>query len=134
MAEKYKYIRRSFSEALKRELVKEIDQGKMSVGGVAREYSVSSRAVYNWMAMYSVHYRRTTRVIVEKRSTESKLKELRAQIQELERALGQKQLRIDYLEKVIEVAGEELGTDIKKKSERPSSSGSGRIGNNTPGA
>jgi hypothetical protein len=32
--------------------------------------------------------------------------------------LGQKQLRIDYLEKVVEVASEEMGVDIEKKSKR----------------
>lgn len=133
MKVKYKHIRRRFSEELKRELVKEIDQGKMSVSGISKEYSVSSSAVYQWLAKHSVHYRRTTRVIVEKQSTEQKLKELRARIAELERSVGQKQMRIDYLEKVIDVAGTELGVDIKKKSERPSSNGSAPTGTNTPG-
>ena len=133
MKVKYKHIRRRFSDALRRELVKEIDQGKMSVTGVAREYSVSGSAVYQWLAKHSVHYRRATRVIVEKQSTENKLKELRARIAELERSVGQKQMKIDFLEKVIDVAGKELGVDIKKKSERPSSNGSARTGTNTPG-
>jgi transposase len=133
MKEKYKHIGRRFSDELKRELVKEIDQGKMSVTGVAREYSVSGTAVYQWLAKHSVHYRRATRVIVEKQSTESKLKELRARIAELERSLGQKQLKIDFLEKVIDVAGKELGVDMKKKSERPSSNGSDRTGTSIPG-
>jgi transposase-like protein len=133
MKVKYKHIRRKFSEEFRQEMVKEIDQGKMSVTAVAREYSVSGSAVYQWLAKHSVHYRRATRVIVEKQSTENKLKELRARIAELERTVGQKQLRIDYLEKVVEVAGTELGVDIKKKSARPSSNGSGHTGTNTPG-
>jgi transposase len=134
MKTKYANIRRRFSEEFKREVVKEIDQGQQRVRTVVREYGVSGTAVYGWLAQYSVHYRRATRVIVEKQSTESKLKQLRARIAELERTVGQKQMQIDYLEKVIDVADKELGTDIKKKSERPSSSGSGRTGRNTPGA
>lgn len=133
MKEKFKHIRRRFSEDFKRELVKEIDQGKLRVSAAAREYSVSSNAVYKWLGKYSVHYRRSTRVVVEKQSTENKLKALRAQVAELERKVGQKQLLVDYLEKVIEVAGEELGVDIKKKSVRPSSSGSANTTTNTPG-
>ena len=133
MEGKYEHIRRRFSEEVRRSLVKEIDSGKLSVRGVAGEYHVSRSAVYKWLAKYSVHYRRSTRVVVEKRSTEEKLKELRGRIAELERAVGRKQLQVDYLEKVIEVAGMELGVDIKKKYEGPSSSGSGATGVNTPG-
>jgi transposase len=133
MKERFKHIRRRFSDDFKRELVKEIDQGKMRVSTVAREYSVSRNAVYHWLGKYSVHYRRSTRVVVEKQSTENKLKALRAQVAELERKVGQKQLLVDYLEKVIEVAGKELGVDIKKKSVRPSSSGSASTTTNTPG-
>ena len=47
-----------------------------------------------------------------------------ARIAELERIVGQKQLNIDYLEKVIELAKEELGIDIKKNSDTPQSGGS----------
>ena len=50
MKEKYKHIKRRFSEEFKRELVREIDQGKMRVSAVAREYSVSGSAVYQWLA------------------------------------------------------------------------------------
>jgi transposase len=133
MKEKKGHVRRVFSDDLKRSVVKEIDQGQMSVRGVCREYGVSERSVYDWMGKYSVHYRRSTRLVVEKQSTEVKLKALRARIAELERAVGQKQLVVDYLEKVIEVAGGELGVDIKKKYEGPSSNGSGNTGANTPG-
>ncbi len=133
MEGKYKHIRRRFSEDFKREVVREVDQGKLRVSVIAKEYSVSGTAVYGWLAKYSVHYKRSTRVVVEKHSTGEKLKALRARIAELERAVGQKQLTIDYLEKVVELAGKELGVDIKKKSERLSSNGSGNTGTNTPG-
>ena len=33
---------------------------------------------------------------------------------ELERIIGQKQLKIDYLEKLIEIASEDLKIDLKK--------------------
>lgn len=133
MKEKHKHIKRRFSEEFKREMVREIDQGKMRVSAVAREYSVSGNAVYQWLAKYSVHYRRETRIVLEKQSTESKLKALRARIAELEQAVGQKQLAIEYLEKVVEVAGKDLGVDIKKKSARPSLNGSASTGRNTIG-
>jgi hypothetical protein len=38
-----------------------------------------------------------------------------AKIAELERILKQRQLSVDYLEKVIEIASKEVGFDIKEK-------------------
>ena len=43
---------------------------------------------------------------------------------ELERIIGQKQMQIDYLEKMIELASDELQTDIKKNFGTQQSNGS----------
>ena len=50
-----------------------------------------------------------------KDSSGSKVKALEARIKELEGVVGRKQMSIDYLEKMIELTGTELGIDIKKK-------------------
>ena len=55
---------------------------------------------------------------MENRSIGKKNKELKDKIKELEQALGQKQMRIDYLEKVVEFASERTGEDIEKKNKR----------------
>jgi predicted component of type VI protein secretion system len=54
----------------------------------------------------------------------SKLKELEQKVKELERMVGQKQIKIDYLEKMIDIAKDELNIDIKKKFNTPQSTGS----------
>ena len=109
-------IRREFDLALKLELVHQIERGEVTVSEVSGIYKVSPTAVYKWLRKYSELYKRQSRVIVEKKSISGKNRELQARIAELERALGQKQLRIDYLEKVVEVASDQLGVDIEKKS------------------
>ncbi len=38
---------------------------------------------------------------------------------ELERIIGQKQLKIDYLEKLLEIASEDLKIDLKKSINMP---------------
>ena len=43
-----------------------------------------------------------------------KTKNLQQQVANLERTVGQKQLQIDYLEKLIELASKELDLDLKK--------------------
>ena len=53
---------------------------------------------------------------------------MEARIKELERAVGQKQMNIDFLEKMIELAKEEFNIDIKKNSNTPQSGGSKKTG------
>lgn len=52
-----------------------------------------------------------------KDSATRKLKELETRIKELEQIVGQKQIKIDFLEKMIDLAKEELDIDIKKNSD-----------------
>ena len=66
-------------------------------------------------------------------SEEHKTRQLLQKVAELERIVGQKQLHIDYLEKLIEVGGQELKVDLKKTFSGQQSSGSAGTKPNTPG-
>lgn len=44
--------RRVFSEKLKKQIVKDIEQGKVNVLGASREYEVSLNSVYNWLRKF----------------------------------------------------------------------------------
>ncbi|MCF6341397.1 MAG: transposase [Bacteroidales bacterium] len=107
-------VRRVFSTSFKREKVELIEQGKLSVKDLSLIYEVSDRAIYNWLKKYS-RYNSGERIVVEKISEEKKNKELMLQIRELERALGRKQLELDYCKEVIAVITEEEGEDVVKK-------------------
>ncbi len=111
-------VRRVFDLDLKLDLVKKIEASKLSVREVSKLYNVSVTAVRKWLYKYSDLYKKQTRVIVEKKSISKKNQELSERIKELERALGQKQMRVDYLEKLLDVASERLGEDIEKKTKR----------------
>ncbi len=106
--------RRVFSTAFKREKVELIEQGKLSIKDLSFIYEVSDRAIYSWLKKYS-RYSSGERIVVEKISEEKKNKELKVQIRELERALGRKQLELDYYKEVIEIINEEGGEDVVKK-------------------
>jgi hypothetical protein len=54
-----------------------------------------------------------------KQSSTAKLKAMEQRIKELEKIVGQKQIKIDFLEEMISVAKDELKIDIKKKSSTP---------------
>jgi hypothetical protein len=47
-------------------------------------------------------------------SEQYRSRELEEKIRELEAALGRKQMEIDYLDKLLEIAGKELKIDLKK--------------------
>ncbi len=66
------------------------------------------------------------RILEMKKSTTSKVNDLEKRIKELERVVGQKQIKIDYYEKMIDLAKEELDIDLKKNFDTPQSTGSGK--------
>jgi hypothetical protein len=59
-------------------------------------------------------------------SEQYRSKELEKKVAELEAALGRKQMEIDYLNKLIEIAGQDIGIDLKKNISMPASIGTGK--------
>lgn len=107
-------VLRTFSANFKRQKVKEIEQGTYTVLQVSRLYEVSSQSVYRWLYKYSTHYQKGIRQVIEMESESTKTEALMRKLAETERALGQKQLQIDYLEQLLALASQELGLDLKK--------------------
>jgi transposase len=108
--------RRHFSEEFKRSKVKEIIAKKLKVSDLCKLYSVSSVAVYRWIYKYS-NTEPGTKIVVEMESESQKALLLQQQVAELERKVGQKQLQIDYLEKLLEIASKNIGYDLKKNTD-----------------
>ena len=116
---------RYFSESFKKQKVREIERNLTTVLMVSREYEVSDTAVYNWLYKYSVLRARQVRQIIEPMSDSHKIQELRKKIQELEQLVGQKQIQLEFKEKMIDLAEQMYNVDIKKKLGSKLSSGSG---------
>jgi transposase-like protein len=105
---------RRFSESFKKEKVKEIAENRSTVSDICRANEVSYTAVYHWINLYS-NTNKPYRTIVEAKSDTTKILALQKKIAELERLIGQKQVQIDFQEKMIEIAEETYQVDIKKK-------------------
>jgi transposase len=118
--------KRVYSEEFKQAVVKEFESGRSSVLQLEKLYKVSHKLIYNWIFKYSTFNDKSARIIEMKDSSTKQIKELEKRVKELERAVGLKQLQIDYLEKMIDIAKEELGVDIKKNSDTPQSTGSAK--------
>jgi transposase len=121
MQTKVKAIRkkRVFSENYQRELVRLFELGKFSVLQLGKLYGIRISVIYRWIYKYSQFNEPGYRVIEMKQSSTAKLKAMEQRIKELEKIVGQKQIKIDFLEEMISVAKDELKIDIKKKSSTP---------------
>lgn len=123
--------RRIFSDDLKRKVVKDIEYRKVSIASVTREYLISPQTVYRWINKYSRHLQSGKTLVVQMESEQYRSKELEKKVAQLEAALGRKQMEIDFLNKLIDIAGDELKVDLKKNFCTPPSGGSGTTPGNT---
>ncbi len=106
---------RRFSPSFKMKKVRELEQGKTRVSDICKAYEVTDTAVYGWLKKYST-MEKPERTVVESKSDTGKIVELERRIAELERMLGQKQLEIEFKDKMIDLAEKTYQIDIKKKS------------------
>jgi transposase len=116
--------RRQYSIEFKQELVRLFDMGKFSVSQLDRLYGVRGRLIYRWIYQHSRFNEKGCRIVEMKQSSSNKLKELEARIKQLEQMVGQKQIKIEFLEKMIDIAEKDLKISIKKKPSTPQSTGS----------
>ncbi|MGV3630858.1 MAG: transposase [Bacteroidota bacterium] len=114
---------RRFSEEFKRGVVDEFEKGSMSVMQLSRLYGISNTQIYKWIYKFSNFNQQGSRIVEMEKSSWAKMKEMEQRIRDLERAVGQKQIMIDYLEEMIDVAKTELQIDIKKNYDTPQSAG-----------
>jgi transposase len=121
-------MNRYFSEEFKRKKVSEIDRNLISVSQLCRDYQVSHTAVYKWIYQFSSMRKRGVKQVIESKSEAHKIAALKEHIKELERIIGEKQVKLDFQEKMIELAQEEYKIDIKKKFSGKRSSGTGQTG------
>lgn len=117
---------RVYSEEFKRSLVNEFESGKYSVPQLERLHGIGNASIYKWIHKYSTFNEKGYRVVEHNESSTKKVKDLEAKVKELEAALGRKQIMVDYLETMIEVAKDELDIDIKKNYSTPRSTASGK--------
>lgn len=117
---------RHFSESIKQQKVLEIERGQTKISEIVNEYEVAPITVYRWMKKYGTMKKKPERIIVEADSDTVKIIELKKKIAELERTIGQKQIIIDFKDKMIELAEEHYRIDIKKNFSTQQSSTTGK--------
>ena len=105
---------RYYSEEFKKRLVASFEKGEFSVPQLEKLYGIRNTSLYRWVYKYSRFNEKGCRIVEMESSDENKLNELIKKVKELEQMVGQKQIAIEYLEKMIELAKTDLNIDIKK--------------------
>lgn|SRR5699024_3021413 len=116
--------RRTFSGQIRKQAVDEFRSGKYSVKELAGLYHCSKQTIYRWIHQYSPADQPKINVVEMSKSADQKVNDLKEQIAELQRKLGQKQIKIDFQAKMIELAEKEYNLDLKKSTTGSPSAGS----------
>ncbi|MGM5470835.1 transposase [Flavobacteriaceae bacterium LMO-SS05] len=117
---------RKYTIEFKKRIVADFESGKYSVLQLEKLHGIRNGTIYRWIYKFSTFNEKGFRIIEMKDSSSKKMKELEARVKELEGTVGRKQIMIDYLEKMMEIAKDELDIDIKKNFGTPQSTGSGK--------
>ena len=86
--------------------------------------SVIKQCISGYISILLINEQKCT-LVVQMKSEELKNSELRQRLAELERIVGQKQLEIDFLNKLLDIGSGELGIDLKKSFSPPPLNGTG---------
>lgn len=123
--------RRHFSDSFKIQKVRELETGKTKVSELCKQYEVSATNIYRWLNKFGSMKDKKERLIVETDSDTKQLLSLKKKIAELEQIVGQKQILIEFKDKMIDLAEEAYGVNIKKKFSTQQSNTFGSTESNT---
>ena len=119
-------------EKVMRQMVAEIHRGKLNIDQAAAKFEITRKTVQHWIdiveeeseAPRSVDTSAIIRPATRKKKARSlplpdnrgQTEELKAQIQTLEKELEEAKFKALYYSTLVQVAGQELGVDLEKKS------------------
>ncbi len=119
----------SYSEAFKRKVVMEVENGILNKDEARYRYGIQGNSrVLHWCRKYgSLRYPQTqTRRVMPKTASEEARRELERRVRQLEKALKEATTKVEVYEALLEVAKEKTGIDIKKNfGTKPSSASEG---------
>jgi transposase-like protein len=111
-----------FSESQKRRIVSEVVSGELSKEEARRRYKIrSNSAILEWMRIFAGGDRKDANFdpiekIREMPKPDKKTQELQAKIKRLEEELELSELRSLAYKSLVEIAKEDYGLDLEKKS------------------
>ena len=103
-----------YSMAFKQQVIADVESGRFSSAWEAcGHYGLSQQTVGRWLKKYSKNHLVARVVRVEKPDEKDQLKELKQQVKQLQRLLGRKEAEKALADAMLEMACDELGTDVE---------------------
>lgn len=104
-----------YSEAFKKQVVSEYEQGT-AVTQLQKKYGITGgQTVQSWIKKYSKEGMRHETIYIQKADEVDRVKELEAQVKELQQSLGKVTLEKLKLEAILaEIAPEDVEEQVKK--------------------
>ena len=118
---------RYFSETFKKNKVDEILCKKLTVKELSAFYEISQGVIYSWIHKYSKVKQTGVKIHYEMENEAQKTLFYKEKVAELERLIGTKQIEIEFLNKIIELASIEFDVDLKKNFSTKPLNGSDKI-------
>lgn len=106
--------RRRFTEEFRKEQVALIEGGEVTISEVARMYQVKSDNVRRWVKKFG-KTPLPEQIIIQSRKDYTRLAELEKENKKLKEVIGDQYIKINFLEKLVEIGREKLGDDFEKK-------------------
>jgi len=112
---------RRFSKEFKQKVVSEYESGRSSTKELSLANGISQQTIYRWIYQLSNYSKQGIRIVEKANSQEEGIKRLHKENKDLKAIVGEKQIQIEYLERLIKIAEAELKIDIKKNFCTPQS-------------
>ncbi|MCK5075555.1 MAG: transposase [Calditrichia bacterium] len=104
-----------YSEAFKQKVIKEIEEGKHSIGEARKIYDIGGNGTINgWIKKYGKNHLIGKVVRVEMKDEKDRLKELEKENKRLKEAMSDMYMENHALSNLIKLVENEYGIDIKK--------------------
>ena len=113
---------RQYSISFKRQMIADLESGRFdSIGSARRHYGIGGmRTIQGWLRKYGKNHLLPKVVIVQKPNEKDRIRELKQQVAELQRALGQTRVESLLNAEFLKIACRELDCDVevlKKKAD-----------------
>jgi transposase len=117
-----------YSTAFKRQVIEDIESGRFSSIGQAREhYGIGGMATISyWIKRFGRNELLHKVVRVEKPNEQDEIRNLKQQIRHLKQVLGDKEALFALEKEYLDMACEELGTDVESFKKKGSGGQSGK--------
>lgn len=106
--------RRRFSKEFRKEQVKLIESGELTILEVSRLYEVKTASIKRWVNKFG-SMQLPAPIIISSSSEVDRLRELEKEVKKLTQVIGTQQIKIVYYENLVELVKERLGEDFEKK-------------------